>query len=80
MIARLIFLFLSPAHAHLVGMSPWCIASSPVHYECFYSDPKECEAAAKKNSNLTTQYQCLPYPIDFRNIPKSGEEPVKPTK
>ncbi|MGZ3742855.1 MAG: hypothetical protein ACXWRA_03265 [Pseudobdellovibrionaceae bacterium] len=63
-----------------MGQSSWCIASSPVHYECFYSEPHECEVAAKKNSTLTTQYQCLPYPIDFRNLPKSGERPLKKQK
>lgn len=71
------------AEAHIVGGDAWCMASSPVHYECFFLDRSSCETQLTKNQKEKPldqlPWQCAPYPIDFRNIPKSGESPVAPT-
>lgn len=66
-------LFQGSAQAHIIGTDPWCIANSPVHYECHYLDSKECELAAQKHSDVYEQWRCVSYPVDFRLIPKSGE-------
>jgi hypothetical protein len=74
MISILFFSFLS--HAHIIGSSPWCLANSPVHYECYLLDQEKCEQDAKRRSKQGEDWQCQPFPIDFRFIPKSGETPV----
>lgn len=62
------------AKAHIVGSSEWCLANSPVHFECYLSDQDRCEHEAKKRTTPLEDWRCVPYPIDFSKIPKSGEK------
>lgn len=65
------------AQAHIMGSSTWCLANSPVHFECQFEDRDLCvEAAQKKSKSTFERWECVPYPIDLRNIPKSGESPL----
>ena len=65
------------AQAHIMGSSTWCLANSPVHFECQFEDYDLCQQTAQKKSKTNFEtWQCVPYPIDMRNIPKSGETPV----
>jgi hypothetical protein len=76
----LAFHFFHHAEAHIVGVDPWCIANSPVHYECFYLNEKDCNQAAKKKTDMFEKWQCLSFPMDFRNFPKNGEGTSVPQK
>lgn len=81
-----IFIFLalvvwvSISESHIIGVSAWCVANSAVHFECFFSEPERCEQEAKHRSKMGENWQCVPFPVDFRNIPKSGETAVPPEK
>ena len=59
-----------------MGVASWCVANSPVHFECQFEDHDLCEKEAEKRSKHFETWQCVPYPMDFRNIPKTGETPV----
>lgn len=72
-----IYLLSLNSQAHLMGTSPLCVANSPVHFECFYEDFEQCEKVAKRRSNPIDRWECVRFPIDFRKLPKSGEEPIK---
>lgn len=77
----LTILLATNVQAHIVGSSEWCLANSPVHFECYLSDQDRCEHEAKKRTTPIEDWRCVPYPIDFSKIPKSGEKPdLKTTK
>jgi hypothetical protein len=77
MLAFFWLLFHSPANAHIMGTATWCLANSPVHYECQFEDRDICDKTAQKRTTIFERWDCVPYPMDFRNIPKEGETPVK---
>jgi hypothetical protein len=65
------------AWSHIMGTSTWCLANSPVHFECQFEDRDICEQTAQKRTKSFERWECVPYPMDFRNIPKEGETPLK---
>ena len=69
----LIFFHPMVSEAHIVGVMPWCLANSPVHFECFHEDRELCEKTAQKRTTAFERWNCVPFPVDFRKIPKSGE-------
>ncbi len=71
-----ILLFNPAAEAHIMGSASWCLANSPVHFECQFEDHELCMQTAEKKSKNFEHWECVPYPMDFRNIPKSGETPL----
>jgi len=75
-----IFFFSFSANAHIMGSASWCVANSPVHFECQFEDYDLCVQTAEKKSKNFERWQCVPYPMDFRNIPKSGEQLTPATK
>ena len=71
-LGQIIFLSLY-TQAHIMGSSTWCLANSPVHFECQFEDRDFCvEAAQKKSKSTFERWECVPYPIYLLNIPKSG--------
>lgn len=69
----IVFSVLTKAEAHIIGVMPWCLASSPVHFECFQEDHELCEKTAQKRTTAFERWDCVPFPVDFRKIPKVGE-------
>jgi len=74
MLPAIFLLLMNPARAHIVGVSPWCLANSPVHFECYLNDRQMCEKEAKKKTTPLEEWRCESYPIDFSKIPKTGEK------
>jgi hypothetical protein len=75
-----IFLVSLISSGHIVGSSAWCLANSPYHFECYFLDQERCEQEAHRRANKgEPEWQCVPFPMDFRNIPKSGEVPASTT-
>lgn len=68
-----------PAKAHILGVSSWCVANSAIHFECYFLDQERCEQEAQHRSRRGEDWQCVPFPVDFRNIPKSGETVTSPS-
>lgn len=74
------FLLSGPlAAAHLLGTSPWCVANSPTHYECYFYEQATCEKAASRRTDAFERWECLGYPPNFADFPKIGEGTPTPT-
>ncbi len=57
-------LAMSVAQAHVIGISQWCLSTSPVHFECFFENEDRCQAYMKKLKDPFTKYSCEERPTD----------------
>jgi hypothetical protein len=83
MFAFLLMLLAHPAWGHVVGISPWCLSYSSVHFECFYEGESSCRSYLKRLKDPFSDLNCAERPTDPALInapdPKNWKRPQSPS-